>query len=129
MPTASTKLTIHQAGHQMDARGMRLSSKVNVDKSHSQRKLHWLATSYCQKFPQTLSGNRANVRFTKPKQVPFPEATDDKLKQLIGKKEQDVYISVIDTWAMKTHNILRSDGQIPNTIERRQLIHHGDGRN
>ena len=48
-----------------------------------------------------LNQTRVNVRSTKPERVPLPEATDKELKQLRGKKEQDVYISVIDTWAMK----------------------------
>ena len=60
-----------------------------------------------KKYPETdetpmghLNQTRANVRSTKPKQVLLPEATDNKLKQLIGKKEQDVFISVVNTWTI-----------------------------
>ena len=44
---------------------------------------------------------RANVRSTKQKHAPLPEATTKELAKLQGKKEQDVYISVIDTWTME----------------------------
>ena len=49
-----------------------------------------------------LNQTQANIRSTKPKRVPLPEATEAELQKLHGKKEQDVYILVIDTWTMKT---------------------------
>ena len=48
-----------------------------------------------------LNQTQVNIRFTKPKRASLPEATEEELAQLRGKKEQNVYISVIDTWTMK----------------------------
>ena len=60
-----------------------------------------------------LNLTRANVRSTTPKRVPLPVATDEELKQLIGKKEQDVYTSVIDTWTIKNKIYSDQTGKFP----------------
>ena len=48
-----------------------------------------------------LNQSRAGVRSTKRKINPLPEATEDDLKPLLGKKLQDVYFKVVDTWDPK----------------------------
>ena len=48
-----------------------------------------------------------------PMRVPLPEATETELKKLRGKKEQDVYISVIDTWTMKNKIYSDQTGKFP----------------
>ena len=66
-----------------------------------------------------LDQSRANVRSTKPKRVPLPEATNEDLAQLIGKKEQDVYITIVDTWTMKHKIYSDQTGQFPTRLRRR----------
>ena len=98
----------------MDARSVWLPSTIDLDKSHPQRKLRRLATTHRQKCEQTLPQNGRNadgspqldsskcsIHKTEARPPPLPEATEAKLKELRGEKEQDVYISVLDTWTMK----------------------------
>ena len=65
-----------------------------------------------------LNQTRANVRSTKPKQIPLPGSTNDKLKQLIGKKEQDVSISIVDIWTMKHKVYSDQTDQFPTQSRR-----------
>ena len=60
-----------------------------------------------------LNQSRANVRSTRRKWLPLPEATEEELKRLVGKKEKDVCVKIIDTHDMK--NTIYSDqtGKFP----------------
>ena len=62
-----------------------------------------------------LDAERAGTRSTKKKfqSVPLPTASEEDLKPLLGKKNRDVYIKMVDTWEMK--NIIYSDqtGKFP----------------
>ena len=62
-----------------------------------------------------LDAARANTRSTKTKyqSISLPTATERDLKPLLGKKGQDVYIKMVDTWDMK--NTIYSDqtGKFP----------------
>ena len=60
-----------------------------------------------------LNQTRANVRSTKPKRVPLPVATAAELARLRGKKEQDVYIEVVDTWTLKNTVYSDQTGKFP----------------
>ena len=60
-----------------------------------------------------LNQSRANVRSTRRKRLPLPEATEEELKRLVGKKEKNVCVKIIDTHDMK--NTIYSDqtGKFP----------------
>ena len=60
-----------------------------------------------------LNQTRTNVRSTKRKQVPLPKEKEEELKRLVGKKERDVCVKIIDTHDMK--NTIYSDqtGKFP----------------
>ena len=60
-----------------------------------------------------LNQSQANVRSTRRKRLPLPEATEEELKRLVGKKERDVCVKIIDTHDMK--NTIYSDqtGKFP----------------
>ena len=62
-----------------------------------------------------LDAKRAGTRSTKKKfqSVPLPTASEEELKPLLGKRNRDVYIKMIDTWEYK--NTIYSDqtGKFP----------------
>ena len=62
-----------------------------------------------------LDAERAGTRSTKKKfqSAPLPTASEEDLKPLLGKKNRDVYIKMVDTWEMK--NTIYSDqtGKFP----------------
>ena len=60
-----------------------------------------------------LNQSRARVRSTKIKIDPLPEATEDDLKPLLGKKIRDLYFKVVDTWDPKYKIYSDQTGKFP----------------
>ena len=60
-----------------------------------------------------LNQSRAGVRSTKRKIDPLPEATEDDLKPLLGKKLRDVFFKIVDTWDPKYKIYSDQTGKFP----------------
>ena len=69
---------------------------------------------YYPEIDETLKGHLiqspAGIRSTKLKRVPLMEANQDKLKQMLGVKERDVYIEI---WDMKETLYSDQTGKFP----------------
>jgi hypothetical protein len=110
---------VHQTGNKMNARSMRIPSKINVAQSNQSSKLHWMANANNKNvkkyYPQTtktpkghLNQTRKNVQSTKPMET-------CNTTTLQGKKAQDVFTT---TYNVRETMFSNQTGQFPTWSQR-----------